>query len=117
LGVVRNISEGLSRLVGRTDKAFRNDFDGGRQRRRLKTWQPTQNTVNTILSSSGPLLRARCRDALRNLWKGSGHLLDGKGKSKELLERVRREGFSRSKRAWRTGAWAVHRSFAALPAN
>src|SRR5262245_10158963 len=42
------------------------EYDGSRQRRRLKSWQPTQNTVNTILASSGYLLRARCRDTLRN---------------------------------------------------
>jgi lambda family phage portal protein len=47
-------------------KKFRNDFDGGRSRRRLKSWQPTQSTINTIISSSGNLLRARCRDVLRN---------------------------------------------------
>jgi lambda family phage portal protein len=63
MGVAANI---LSRLTGRSDKKARNEFDGGRQRRRLKSWQPTQNTVNVILASSGYLLRARCRDALRN---------------------------------------------------
>jgi len=49
-----------------TDKKFKADFDGGRQRRRLKSWQPTKTTVNTILASSGDLLRARCRDVMRN---------------------------------------------------
>lgn len=44
----------------------RNDFDGGRQRRRLAAWQPTQATVNGILAAQGALLRARCRDILRN---------------------------------------------------
>jgi lambda family phage portal protein len=68
MGLVRDmLSEGvLGRFISRTGKSFRNDFDGGRQRRRLKSWQPTQNTVNTILTSSGHLLRARARDALRN---------------------------------------------------
>lgn len=60
MGALRNFLGGLSL------KRPRNEFDGGRQRRRLKTWVPTQNTVNTILSTSGNLLRARCRDALRN---------------------------------------------------
>ena len=63
MGVASNI---LARLTGRSDKSARNEFDGGRQRRRLKSWQPTQNTVNVILSMSGNLLRARCRDSLRN---------------------------------------------------
>lgn len=63
MGAVRNI---LARLTGRSDKRARNEFDGGRQRRRLRSWQPTQTTVNVILTSSGDLLRARCRDALRN---------------------------------------------------
>ena len=62
MGVVHK----LRRLTGRTGKSARNEFDGGRQRRRLKSWIPTQNTVNTILASSGELLRARCRDTLRN---------------------------------------------------
>jgi lambda family phage portal protein len=68
MGLVRDmLSEGvLGRFISRTGKSFRNDFDGGRSRRRLKSWQPTQNTVNTILTSSGHLLRARARDALRN---------------------------------------------------
>jgi lambda family phage portal protein len=66
VGLVRNITGGLRKLAGRTNKGIRNEFDGGRQRRRLKTWVPTHNTVNTILTSSGDLLRARCRDALRN---------------------------------------------------
>lgn len=41
-------------------------YDGGQSRRRLASWKPTQATINTILASQGPLLRARCRDALRN---------------------------------------------------
>ena len=63
MGAVRNI---LARLTGRSEKRARNEFDGGRQRRRLRSWQPTQTTVNVILTSSGDLLRARCRDSLRN---------------------------------------------------
>ena len=64
MGVARDIIGGL--FKSRSDVRVRNEFDGGRMRRRLKSWLPTQNTVNTILSSSGDLLRARCRDALRN---------------------------------------------------
>ena len=56
----------FSKLFARADKNIRAEFDGSRQRRRLKTWQPTRNTLNTILTSSGDLLRARSRDALRN---------------------------------------------------
>jgi lambda family phage portal protein len=63
VGLARNI---LSKLSLRSNRGVRNEFDGGRMRRRLKSWLPTQYTVNTILSSSGSLLRARCRDALRN---------------------------------------------------
>ena len=47
MGVLRNLVSGL------TGNRPRNEFDGGRMRRRLKTWIPTQNTVNTILSSIG----------------------------------------------------------------
>jgi lambda family phage portal protein len=54
----------IAKLI--SGKSFRNDFDGGRSRRRLKSWVPTQATVNTILTSSGNLLRSRCRDAMRN---------------------------------------------------
>ncbi len=60
----------ISKLLGRptsTSKiAIRNDYDGGRNRRRLASWAPTQQTVNSILSSQGALLRARCRDIMRN---------------------------------------------------
>ncbi|MCA1452848.1 phage portal protein [Bradyrhizobium sp. BRP22] len=68
MGALRDmLSEGaLGKFISRTGKAARNDFDGGRNRRRLKSWQPTQNTTNAIMASQGPLLRARCRDALRN---------------------------------------------------
>jgi lambda family phage portal protein len=47
-------------------KNIRAEFDAGRQRRRLKSWQPTKATVNVIIASSGELLRSRARDALRN---------------------------------------------------
>jgi len=50
----------------KTEKKARADFDGGRQRRRLKSWQPSRLTFNSILASSGDLLRARCRDVMRN---------------------------------------------------
>jgi lambda family phage portal protein len=56
----------LSKVFSRSGKRPRNDFDGSRQRRRLSSWQPTRATSNTIISSSGDLLRARSRDALRN---------------------------------------------------
>ena len=42
------------------------NYDGGGQRRRLKSWMPTQYTTNVILSSQGALLRSRARDAMRN---------------------------------------------------
>jgi lambda family phage portal protein len=66
MGILRDmLAEGiLGKLIPR--KNYRNNFDGARATRRLKTWQPTQNTVNVILTSSGDLLRARCRDAMRN---------------------------------------------------
>jgi lambda family phage portal protein len=63
MGIAGNI---LSRLTGRSNKKARNEFDGSRQRRRLKSWQPTQTTINVILASQGHILRARCRDAMRN---------------------------------------------------
>jgi lambda family phage portal protein len=44
----------------------RTGFDGGAFRRRLRSWMPTQYTTNVIMASSGALLRARCRDVLRN---------------------------------------------------
>lgn len=68
MGTLRDIlSEGiLGRLIPSTSKRASNYYDGGAQRRRLKSWQPTQYTTNTILSWTGALLRARARDALRN---------------------------------------------------
>ncbi|MET3996011.1 lambda family phage portal protein [Bradyrhizobium sp. S3.9.2] len=68
MGAFRDIlSEGiLGRFISSTSKRASNYYDGGAQRRRLKSWQPTQYTTNTILSSTGALLRARARDALRN---------------------------------------------------
>lgn len=68
MGIVRDIlSEGiLGKFISKTGKNARNSFDGGAQRRRLKSWVPTQYTTNVILSSSGPLLRSRARDVLRN---------------------------------------------------
>jgi capsid protein len=68
MGRVRDmLSEGvLGAFISRTDKRASNNFDGGSQRRRLKSWQPTANTVDTILAMSGRLLRNRARDALRN---------------------------------------------------
>jgi lambda family phage portal protein len=68
MGTVRDIlSEGiLGRFISRTGKRASNSFDAGAQRRRLKSWQPTQYTTNVIMSATGPLLRSRARDALRN---------------------------------------------------
>jgi lambda family phage portal protein len=69
MGAVRDIlSEGiLGRFISRTSKRARNDYyDGASQRRRLKSWVPTQYTTNVIMTASGPLLRSRARDALRN---------------------------------------------------
>ena len=68
MGALRDIlSEGiLGKFVSGTSKSARNQYDGAAMRRRLKSWQPTVNTTNTILTSSGRLLRARARDALRN---------------------------------------------------
>ena len=84
MGVVRNmLSEGI---LGRWIKpSYRNQmnggslttptggatqwstgYDGGGFRRRLKGWVPTQLTTNSILTSSGALLRSRTRDVLRN---------------------------------------------------
>jgi lambda family phage portal protein len=68
MGVVRDIlSEGiLGKFISRTDKRAQNYFDAGAQRRRLKSWLPTQYTVNVIMSATGAVLRSRARDALRN---------------------------------------------------
>lgn len=69
MGVVRDmLSEGIlgKLFAGGKTKTIRNSFDAGRTQRRLKSWQPTSYTVNTILTSSGRLLRNRARDALRN---------------------------------------------------
>jgi len=64
---IEGAAERLGQYVSRSSKEARNeDFDGSRQRRRLKSWQPTRLTANVIMASSGELLRARCRDALRN---------------------------------------------------
>ena len=45
---------------------WRSGYDGAGFRRRLKGWVPSQYTTNVIMTSSGRLLRARCRDVLRN---------------------------------------------------
>jgi lambda family phage portal protein len=69
VGVIRDaLSEGiLGRFISRTDKNPRNYyFDGAGQRRRLKSWLPTQYTTNVIMSATGTLLRSRARDAMRN---------------------------------------------------
>jgi lambda family phage portal protein len=55
-----------SYMWGGPGTIMRTGYDAGGFRRRLKTWMPSQYTTNTILSSSGRLLRSRCRDVLRN---------------------------------------------------
>jgi lambda family phage portal protein len=60
------ISAIRGRIFGGQQPAIRNQFDAGGARRRLKSWMPTQYTTNVILASTGPLLRSRARDALRN---------------------------------------------------
>jgi lambda family phage portal protein len=68
MGALRDIlSEGiLGSFISRSGNRARNYFDGAGQRRRLKSWMPTQYTTNVILSATGTLLRSRARDALRN---------------------------------------------------
>jgi lambda family phage portal protein len=63
MGALRDFASKIG-LV--TPKVITNSFESANQRRRLKSWQPTQNTINTILASQGQLLRARARDAVRN---------------------------------------------------
>jgi lambda family phage portal protein len=72
MGKVRELlSEGI--LGPLFAKRYRNDasqwrtgYDGAGFRRRLKGWVPSQYTTNVIMTSSGRLLRSRCRDVLRN---------------------------------------------------
>jgi lambda family phage portal protein len=88
MGVLRNLlSEGiLGRLIDRRSRPraqwdwsqfqygftqggqapMRSGYDGAGFRRRLQSWMPSQYTTNVILTSSGRLLRSRCRDVLRN---------------------------------------------------
>jgi lambda family phage portal protein len=67
MGAVRDmLSEGILGRLFAPRKPVRNSFDAGRMQRRLKSWQPTSYTVNTILTSTGRLLRNRARDASRN---------------------------------------------------
>ena len=68
MGKVRDIlSEGiLGRFISRTDKRASNLYEAGASRRRLRSWMPTQYTTNVILAATGPILRSRARDALRN---------------------------------------------------
>jgi lambda family phage portal protein len=68
MGIVRDaLSEGiLGRFISRTGKRASNYYDGAGQRRRLKSWMPTQYTTNVIMSATGALLRSRARDAMRN---------------------------------------------------
>jgi lambda family phage portal protein len=73
MGQLRNLlSEGI---LGRFFKnqfsppgssIWRSGYDGAGFRRRLKGWVPSQYTTNVIMTSSGRLLRSRCRDVLRN---------------------------------------------------
>jgi lambda family phage portal protein len=69
MGKLRDmLSEGiLSPFISKSDKRASNYyFDGAGQRRRLKSWLPTQYTTNVIMSATGALLRSRARDAMRN---------------------------------------------------
>ena len=81
MGAIRNaLNEGIlgpvlrrftnqqpSTLVsGNPTTQWSTGYDGGGYRRRLKGWTPSQYTTNTILTSSGHVLRARTRDVLRN---------------------------------------------------
>ena len=63
MGAIRDLASRFGLIKPTT---ITNSFESAGQRRRLKSWQPTQNTINTILSSQGMLLRARARDATRN---------------------------------------------------
>jgi lambda family phage portal protein len=45
---------------------LRSGYDAAGFRRRLQSWMPSQYTTNVIMTSSGRLLRSRCRDVLRN---------------------------------------------------
>lgn len=63
MGALRNIATKIGLI---TPTKISNNFDGAGIRRRLKSWVPTQYTTNVIMASSGPLLRSRARDALRN---------------------------------------------------
>lgn len=56
----------LRKLTSKSDTRPRNDFDAGRQRRRLSSWQPSKGTTNTLVSQYGELLRSRARDVARN---------------------------------------------------
>jgi lambda family phage portal protein len=80
MGTIRNIlAEGILGKVGLISNKPRpknwtaftvsgssSGFDGAQGRRRLASWRPTQNSINAIIASQGPLLRARCRDVMRN---------------------------------------------------
>ena len=81
MGAIRNaLNEGIlgpvlrrftnqqpSTMVGNNGTTqWSTGYDGGGYRRRLKGWTPSQYTTNTILTSSGHVLRARTRDVLRN---------------------------------------------------
>ncbi|HEV8503709.1 MAG TPA: phage portal protein [Casimicrobiaceae bacterium] len=57
---------GLKDFLFGKKPAIRNQFDAAGQRRRLRSWAPTQYTTNVIMASTGPLLRSRARDAMRN---------------------------------------------------
>jgi lambda family phage portal protein len=63
MGIIKDVLSG--RLFGK-QQGPRMSFDAGGQRRRLRSWVPTQYTTNVIMSETGNLLRSRARDALRN---------------------------------------------------
>lgn len=60
------IAARLLRAVGLGKTTYRNEFDGAGTRRRLSAWQPTDQTINSIMAAQGELLRRRTRSAMRN---------------------------------------------------
>jgi lambda family phage portal protein len=78
MGALRNaLSEGILGRFIKPSKGYKNQatpgawswsygYDGGGFRRRLKGWVPSHYTTNTIMTSSGRLLRSRARDVMRN---------------------------------------------------
>lgn len=69
MGLIQSISNALR------PKASTPDFNGASNTRRLASWQPSSNGINTMVFSNGEMLRARSRDVARkNAW--AAHALD-----------------------------------------